>query len=97
MKREDGVLTRKLTKSQHSAIKAMARGDADAYQQQRFLDWLIESACGTYDVSFIPDDDSGRLTSFKEGRRFVGLQLIGFIKREMMKNEEYTPEKTNIL
>jgi hypothetical protein len=38
------------------------------------LDWLINSGAATYEVSFHPDSE--RLTSFAEGRRFVGLQVV---------------------
>lgn len=56
------------------AFQALQRGDASAHLQRRALDWLINKAAATYDQSFSPDDE--RLTSFAEGRRFVGLQVV---------------------
>ena len=60
------------------AVQALARGDAGPEQQKRALDWIINLACGTYDLSFSPDSD--RATSFAEGRRFVGLQIVKLIR-----------------
>lgn len=56
------------------AFQALQRGDCPPHLQKRALDWLIQKAAGTYDLSFSPGDD--RLTSFAEGRRFVGLQVV---------------------
>ena len=56
------------------AFQALQRGDASGHLQKRALGWIINSAAATYDLSFSPTDD--RLTSFAEGRRFVGLQVV---------------------
>jgi len=56
------------------AAKAVATGIANDAQQKRFMSWLINLAAQTYDVSFSPESD--RETSFAEGRRFVGLQVV---------------------
>lgn len=60
------------------AIKGLANGTASPDQQQRALKWLIENACATYELSYRPTSD--RDTSFAEGRRFVGLQIIKMLK-----------------
>lgn len=60
------------------AIKALATGTASEGQQRRALDWIINTLCGTYDLSYRPDSE--RNTAFAEGKRFVGLQLIKQIK-----------------
>lgn len=65
------------------AIKALAAGNANEGQQQRALKWIIETLCGTYDLSFRPDD---RETVFAEGKRFVGMQIVKQMKLT-------TPEK----
>ncbi|HET7409684.1 MAG TPA: hypothetical protein VFJ13_05745 [Paracoccaceae bacterium] len=57
-----------------AAVQALARGDATPAQQQRALAWIVEGACGTYDLSWRPNDP--HWTSFAEGRRFVGLELV---------------------
>lgn len=60
------------------AFQALARGEANEAQQKRALDWIIDGACCTYDVSFRP----GKVdeTTFAEGRRFVGLQIVKLLK-----------------
>ena len=59
-----------------AAVKAIAAGVANEGQQKRFLDWVINQVCGTYDLSFRPGPDGTRETAFAEGKRHVGLQLI---------------------
>lgn len=66
-----------------SAIKAMAAGTATPEQQQRAMKWIIETNCGTYDVSYRPDSD--RDTTFAEGKRFVGLQIVKLLKLDIEK------------
>ena len=56
------------------AIKALAAGVANDGQQKRALAWIINTLCGTYDMSFRPEGD--RETVFAEGKRFVGMQLV---------------------
>lgn len=57
-----------------SALKGLAAGTANPEQQQRALKWIIENACATYELSYRPTSD--RDTTFAEGRRFVGLQIV---------------------
>lgn len=60
------------------AMQALSRGDASPDQQKRALQYIIESLCGTYDMSYRsgkPDD-----TAFAEGKRAVGLQIVKLIK-----------------
>ena len=65
--------------SEHDAyaIKALVTGTANEGQQKRAINWIISAAAKTYDVSFSPVSD--RETSFAEGRRFVGLQVVKLI------------------
>ncbi len=63
-----------------SAIQALLAGEANADQQARALKWIIEAAAGTYDMSFRPGPSGERDTSFAEGRRFVGLQIVKLMK-----------------
>lgn len=59
------------------AIKALATGTANDAQQKRAIGWIVNSAAKAYDVSFSPVSD--RETSFAEGRRFVGLQIVKLV------------------
>ena len=58
------------------AIKALATGTANEGQQRLALDWIINTLCGTYDLSFRPGAEGDRETVFAEGKRFVGMQLV---------------------
>ena len=63
------------------AIQAVYNGKADAYQQRRALDWIVEQAAETYGESFRSDVDGGdRETSFALGRAFVGRQVVKLVK-----------------
>lgn len=56
------------------ALKALQRGEANEGQQKRALAWIINQCAGTYDLSFRPENPHE--TSFAEGKRFVGLQIV---------------------
>lgn len=60
-----------------SALQALAKGEADKGQQQRALNWLVNQACGTYDLEYRTDQ---RDHAFASGRRFVGLQIVKLLK-----------------
>jgi hypothetical protein len=60
-----------------TAFQALERGEAEPYQQQRALKWLIEQAAGTYEFNYYPSD---RDTSFALGRAFVGQQVIKLLR-----------------
>jgi len=63
-----------------AAMQALRRGEATPEQQIKLTDWIINDVCRTYDLSW---RESERETSFAEGRRFVGLQLVKFIKIDL--------------
>jgi hypothetical protein len=63
-----------------AAVKALVTGTASAPQQQRALDWIIRTACATYDLSFRPGESGERETAFAEGKRWVGLQVVKMMK-----------------
>lgn len=65
-----------------SALQALIGGAATKDQQMRALKWVIESAAGTYDMSYRPGDTS-RDTDFAEGRRSVGLQIVKLLKMNL--------------
>jgi hypothetical protein len=50
-------------------------GNANAGQQHRALQWIIEAPCGTYDLSYRAGAGVERDTAFAEGKRFVGQQI----------------------
>lgn len=63
------------------ALQAVHAGTADAYQQRRALEWIINQAAETYGEPFRSDVDGGdRETSFALGRAFVGRQVVKLVK-----------------
>ena len=67
------------------AIQALMKGDADSNQQKRALDWIINIAAGTYDLSYRPGVEGERDTAFSEGKRFVGLSIVKMTRLNAMK------------
>ena len=60
------------------AIQQVALGQADEEQQKLAMNFIINKLCGTYEVSY--DPESQRNTDHAEGKRWVGLQLVQFVK-----------------
>ena len=60
------------------AIKALARGEANADQQRLALNFIVNGLSCAFDQSFRPGQPD--LTAFAEGKRFVGLQLDKLIR-----------------
>ena len=56
------------------AVQAVAYGRATEEQQRRAFKYMVEMLCGTYDLSYRSANPHD--TSFAEGKRFVGLQLV---------------------
>lgn len=66
--------------SEATAIQAMWNGTADPEQQRKAMLWILEGACGLYEISFKPGEDGRRETDFSEGRRFVGKQIAEVLR-----------------
>lgn len=62
-----------------AAFQALAQGNANEHQQMLALEWVIEAA-GTYDMSFRSGVDGDRQTTFAEGKRSLGLQVVKLLK-----------------
>lgn len=65
------------------AIQALINGKASPEMQRRAVDWIINKAAATYDMSFSPENP--HLTDFAEGRRFVGNQIVKLSKLDTAK------------
>lgn len=59
------------------ALKALTAGVASEGQQKRALQWILKVACGIGDNTYYPDSE--RDTTFAEGKRFVGLEIVSLI------------------
>jgi hypothetical protein len=61
-----------------AAIQALAAGEATPDQQRRALAWIVNVGCRTYDLSWRFGDPHS--TSFAEGRRFAGMEIVRVMK-----------------
>lgn len=57
-----------------AAVQAIAMGTATPDQQINGMNWIVRTACMTYDETFHPESE--RASAFMQGRRFVGLKLV---------------------
>lgn len=68
------------------AIRALIEGKANEGQQKAAMDWIITQASALYDLSYRPGANEGdRATTFHEGRRFVGSQIVKMTRPETLK------------
>ena len=69
------------------AIQALAQGKAGEGDQRRALDWIINTAAGTYDEPFRPAQSD--VVHYMLGRRSVGLAVVKLtkLKPEVFDNE----------
>lgn len=65
-----------------AAVQALEKGTATPEQQRRALAWMVNNACGTYDLEYRTDQ---RDHAFASGRRFVGLQVVKMLKINLSK------------
>lgn len=62
--------------SEVAAIRALAEGGADQYQQRMAIGFICSRLCGEGTMSFWPGGEDGkRASDFAEGRRWVAIQL----------------------
>jgi hypothetical protein len=60
-----------------AAVQAVYKGEGSPEQQKRAMDWVIKSAANVPGISFRAGDPHA--TSFLEGRRFVGAQILSLL------------------
>jgi len=80
-KKHEPYLPPKYEYADAAAVQALLRGEANAIQQKRALDWIIVQAARTYDLHYHPD--SSRDTDFALGRAFVGMELVKMTKLDL--------------
>lgn len=72
-----------LTPGEHAALRAVARGEADGFQQRLAIEVIRTKIAGEDLISFWPGGEDGRRASdFAEGKRFVGKTIGFFARRE---------------
>ena len=62
------------------SLQALSSGEATEHQQKKALQWIINDASGAYSPAFHSGADGERNTTFALGRAFVGQQIIGLLK-----------------
>lgn len=70
----------KYSNAQAAAMQALGNGMATAAQQKMALQWIIESASGTYDWAYRPGPGGERDTLIALGREMVGKQIVKLLK-----------------
>ncbi len=79
----------KYVKADVAALQAMRRGEANADQQQRAMEFILDAICDRNGMSFRPGGAEGaRETDFAEGRRFVGNQIVKLTNLPLSKIKE---------
>ena len=71
---EPCFMVQQLTVEEISAIKALHKGEASAYQQTLTLAVIIKKFSMTHDIQFVPG--ASDQSSFMSGRAYVGMQLL---------------------
>lgn len=69
------------------SLQALADGKATERQQKCALAFIIKILCETDEVSFAPGEDGDRVTSFAEGKRWVGLMIRTYLSADVGKFE----------
>jgi len=83
---------RPLQKAEKQAIKSVAKGEADEYQQRLAISVIVNLFSRTHDLCYVPDSQDQ--STFISGRAFVGQKIlktinipIGKLKEEEDSNE----------
>jgi len=67
----------KLTKDEVLALKALATGEADPYQQSLALHVITNKFSRPHDLLFVPGQADQ--SAFLNGRAFVGMQILKYL------------------
>lgn len=77
-----------VTTAEHLAVKAVFAGTADAEQQKRAMEWILDKACILKEQHFYPGEDGRRNTDMALGRAFVGKQIARLLTTNPRRNNE---------
>ncbi len=73
-------------KAEVAALQALRRGEANADQQIRAMEFILDTISDRNGMSYRPGALEGdRDTTFAEGRRFVGNQIVKLTKLPLSK------------
>lgn len=72
------------TEQQIHALQALYEGRATDHQQKEALAWIINHASLAHSPLYQGGEDGNRDTAFALGRAFVGQQIIGLLKINLL-------------
>lgn len=78
--------TKKLTKEEHEAFKALSKGEATEYQQRLTTSIIVKNFSATHDQAYM--SGSSEDTAFMLGRGFVGKQILKYINTTVKGDED---------
>jgi len=85
-KTEECFKCRDIDKQEHEAVKALGKGEADAYQQRLALKVIVNDISRTHDLCYIPDSQDQ--SAFIAGRAFVGQKILKYLNIPVGKIKE---------
>lgn len=66
------------------ALQAIYEGRATDHQQKMGMEWIINHASLAYSPLYQGGEDGNRDTAFALGRAFVGQQIVGLLKINLL-------------
>lgn len=66
------------------ALNDLSAGEATDHQQKMALQWIVNEASRAYVPAYCHGADGSRDTDFALGRAFVGQQIIGLLKIDLI-------------
>lgn len=76
----------KLDKEEAAALKALGKGEAQAWEQTLALSVICNKFARPHDLTFIPNERDQ--SSFMSGRAFVGMEILKVLKKPIGQYEE---------
>lgn len=75
-----------------AALQALLKGEATPWQQKLALEWIINDVSRAHALPYFPDN--ARDSDFAMGKSFVGQQILGLLKINMV-NFNHPPQTTD--
>jgi len=85
---------RELQKEEKQAIKQLAIGEADEYQQKLALSVIVNLFSRSHDLCYVPDSQDQ--STFISGRAFVGQKILKTINVPIGKLKEEVDENATV-
>jgi hypothetical protein len=73
----DPFACRELEVDEHTALRALYKGEATEHQQRLALGVIVNVFCRTHDLAYQPGSFDG--TAFVNGRAYVGAKILKYL------------------